>query len=144
MLLQLTEQEMLEAGLIGLQRTIQSRVQGLSRAKHGVVPNEWEIDVLGAMAEKALAKALGIYYTPGINTFHAPDVGDLPSPAPSAPRASSFSGRAMRPARICSSSLSRRSSRLPAFINSRAGEILLTGPRLTRSAPAAGPSRRTV
>ncbi len=77
MLLQLTEQEMLEAGLIGLQRTIKSRVQCLDRAKHGLVPNEWEIDILGAMAERALAKALDVYPGLGVNTFHAPDVGDL-------------------------------------------------------------------
>jgi hypothetical protein len=73
----LTEVEMYEAGQLGLRRTIKSRARFLDTGKHGEHPNQWEIDILGAMAEKAVAKGLGVYCEPTVNTFHAPDVGPL-------------------------------------------------------------------
>lgn len=77
MKIKLTEVEQFEAGTLGLRRSIKSRGQGLNKDKHGAIEHQIERDVYGAMAERALAKVLGIYCDPSINTFHAPDVGNL-------------------------------------------------------------------
>lgn len=75
----LTEQEMRFAADTGIMRRIVSMRQGLkdSAGYSGRAGGVWQMDVLGAMGELAVAKALGAYWTPGINTFKLPDVMDL-------------------------------------------------------------------
>ncbi len=39
--------------------------------------HEWEIDIIGAMGEYALAKILGKPWEPSVNTFKLPDLDNL-------------------------------------------------------------------
>lgn len=68
--------EALQAGIIGLKRRISSCDQGFADRKKCATTN-WEGDIEGAIGEFVVAKFLGIPWQAGINTFHAPDVGDI-------------------------------------------------------------------
>lgn len=70
----LRQGEMLQAGTVGLLRRIMS-VDKLNDQMHSPDANPWQIDIEGAMAELAFAKATGMFWSAGINTFKAPDVG---------------------------------------------------------------------
>jgi hypothetical protein len=37
--------------------------------------SKWEIDMIGALGECAVAKATGLYWSPDVNVFKVPDVG---------------------------------------------------------------------
>lgn len=66
--------ELLQASEIGRMRKIHSLSKGLSN-NHGFSGNGWNEDIEGACAEQAVAKALGIYWDGGIDTYKAGDVG---------------------------------------------------------------------
>jgi len=75
----LTEQEMRLAADVGVTRRIVSMRQKLrdSAGYAGSAGGVWQMDILGAMGELAVAKSLNAYWTPGVNTFKLPDVADL-------------------------------------------------------------------
>ena len=61
----------------GAKRQLEAMRMGL-KDRYGAKPSEaWGIHIEGAAGEMAVAKALGIYWQAGVNTFHDPDVGDL-------------------------------------------------------------------
>jgi hypothetical protein len=74
----LTWRELAIAAGVGVQRRIRSMAQGLTDS-YGYNGEEdvWTREINGAAAEMAVAKALGIYWDAGVNTFKLPDVGDL-------------------------------------------------------------------
>jgi len=74
MIVQLTWPEKAAAAFIGRMRFEKSRADGRSN-QHGLKAATPELDVRSAQAELAVAKALGIYWTMGVDTFHGPDLG---------------------------------------------------------------------
>lgn len=72
----LNQYEMIEAGNIGMLRRILS-LNKLNDRMHSPYSNPWQIDMEGAMAEMAYAKAMGVYWPAGVGTFKAPDVGSV-------------------------------------------------------------------
>jgi hypothetical protein len=70
----LNEIELMVASHVGCMRRVSSIKSGYDKYKHAPISN-WQTDIDGACAECAVAKALGIYWTPGVRTFKAPDVG---------------------------------------------------------------------
>lgn len=77
MLVTLTWQEIRLAAEVGVTRRIVSMRDNRLNAA-GYRGNEpWDVDILGAMGEVAVAKALCLYWSPSVNTFKLPDVGDL-------------------------------------------------------------------
>lgn len=66
--------EMLQATEIGRMRKMHSLSKGLSN-NHGFNEIGWNEDIEGACAEQSVAKALGLYWDGGIDTFKAGDVG---------------------------------------------------------------------
>lgn len=77
----LKAQEVFDAALVGIRRRIQSRQQGRTPVNHmpgDSVYEGWGIDVEGAVAERALAKALGLYWAGLTGSRHAdPDDADV-------------------------------------------------------------------
>ncbi len=73
----LTWAELRVAAQIGTERRLQSLMQGFGRAAHSRRVGAWQIDIMGAAGEIAVAKALGVYWPPGVGTFKLPDVGAL-------------------------------------------------------------------
>jgi len=71
----LTPDEMLAAGEVGGRRNAEAKAAGLPDV-HGYSGNGLEVHVLGAQAELAAAKFLGVDWEATINTFKAPDVLD--------------------------------------------------------------------
>lgn len=72
----LTYSELLEAGTVGLMRNVESSKLGRQPA-HGLPPDQaWQAHIDGAIAEKALAKALGVYWS-GKGFFRGADVADM-------------------------------------------------------------------
>lgn len=70
----LTLAECLLACQVGTARQLSAIVQGKQNS-HGFRGQGFDIHILGAAGELALAKALGIYWTGHINTFKQPDLG---------------------------------------------------------------------
>ena len=71
----LSKTELLQGGICGIRRRTESIRQNLRGSK--VSDSGWGADVEGALAEMAFCKATGVYWEPTVNTFKAPDVGDL-------------------------------------------------------------------
>ena len=69
----LTPDEMLAAGEVGGRRNVEAKAAGLPDV-HGYFGNGLEIHVIGAQAELAVARFLGVEWEATINTFKAPDV----------------------------------------------------------------------
>ena len=65
--------EVLYGAYVGVMRKVQSLKDGGLGSRHS--GNPWDRDIEGALAESAVAKALGIYFPASINTFKAPDLG---------------------------------------------------------------------
>lgn len=73
MKIELTEHEMRFAAQVGAERYLRS---SLSDAKPAAgATRSWDIDINGAMAEMAAAKALGLYWGATVNNFDGPDIG---------------------------------------------------------------------
>lgn len=73
----LTPQEIRMAALIGVERRIESlgshRAGAAGRAASASGPG-WDIDIEGACAELACAKALRLYWPGTVGSFHEPDI----------------------------------------------------------------------
>lgn len=72
----LTWQELRAAAGCGVTRRIVSLHQGNNAHVHTRHSN-WSTDIDGAAAELAAAKVLGLFWSPSVNTFKAPDVGSI-------------------------------------------------------------------
>lgn len=67
--------EVLVAGYVGMRRNAEaSFMRRKPRFPETVVGELWGYHVESAHAELAVAKALGIYWGFGVNTFHTPDI----------------------------------------------------------------------
>lgn len=75
----LTYAEMQAAAITGVNRRLDSIRRNLKGAAdyNGQGRGEWQIDILGAMSEAAVAKALGVWWDYSIGTFKLPDVENL-------------------------------------------------------------------
>jgi len=74
-IIRLTWVEVRMACILGIERRIQSRQQNRNTDKAAARNTDnWAIDIDGALAEMALAKYLGVFFNPTINTFKEPDV----------------------------------------------------------------------
>ena len=74
----LTEQEALQAALIGVQRHYRCEIRG-SKQMHGFESSGIDSlanDVHGAGGEIAAARALKLYWPATVDTFDKPDIGD--------------------------------------------------------------------
>lgn len=70
----LTKNEIYTAAMVGVKRRIVS--YSFDKTNKFINPEVWwDMDIEGACAEMAVAKALNIYWDYSINTFSAPDVG---------------------------------------------------------------------
>lgn len=74
MKVKLSTQEMAAAAMVGVRRKVMS-LKRQETAGHD--KSNWSDEIEGAMGECAVAKALGIYWSPEVNVFKVPDVGDL-------------------------------------------------------------------
>lgn len=73
----LNETELLMAGTVGLTRQI-SCIRKKSQPSHGHNDeNPWQIAIEGVCGEMAVAKALNIYATLGVNTFKEVDLPNM-------------------------------------------------------------------
>ena len=68
----LTSMEILQAGMVGLARRIDSIKKNLSNRAPG--ENQWQIDIEGALAEMAVAKAINRYGALTIGNYGGADV----------------------------------------------------------------------
>lgn len=68
----LTPIEMYQAGIVGLAR----RIDSMQRRLNGCPLNGWQIDIEGALAEMAFAKAMGVYAGLTINNYKGADIGE--------------------------------------------------------------------
>jgi len=68
----LTPMEMYQAGIVGLAR----RIDSMQRRLNGCPLNGWQIDIEGALAEMAFAKAMGVYAELTNNNYKGADIGD--------------------------------------------------------------------
>lgn len=74
----LTAAEMLVAGQVGLMREVSARRKGSVPDFGFRNENEaWGHHIIGAMAEMAFAKAMGLYWGAGVDTYRVGDVGDV-------------------------------------------------------------------
>lgn len=71
---ELSNVELLVAASVGNMRRVKSK--NLNDKKHSQT-SDWGIDTIGAIAEMAVAKYLGVYWEPTVNTFKAADVAGL-------------------------------------------------------------------
>jgi len=69
--------ELQVAAFIGCRRRVETLKSSLKDAHGFDGGGAWDIDVMGAAAEMALAKMLNIYWCGDVNTFKLPDVGAL-------------------------------------------------------------------
>lgn len=67
--------ELIAAANTGVLRRISSLKNNITDQMYSRDANPWQIDIEGACAEVACAKALGVYFSYGVNTFSLPDVG---------------------------------------------------------------------
>lgn len=70
----LSTQEMAAAAMVGVRRKVMS-LKRQETAGHD--KTNWSDEIEGAMGECAVAKALGIYWSPEVDLFKVPDVGSL-------------------------------------------------------------------
>lgn len=68
----LSAQEVAAGAMVGVRRRYTStrRVDTANQGK------SWDTDIVGALGECAVAKAVGLYWSPDVNVFAIPDVGD--------------------------------------------------------------------
>lgn len=75
MMVTLSASEALMASYVGCQRRVASLARNC-RDRHGYDgKNAWEQDVLGALAEFAVAKALDMHWSGSVNAWKRPDLG---------------------------------------------------------------------
>ena len=76
MLVTLSASEIRFAAQVGAARRTESL---LAKYERPVISSrgDWQMDILGAIGEMAVAKALNVYWTPSVNTFKLPDIGTL-------------------------------------------------------------------
>lgn len=75
MLVTLTANEVLVAGYVGMRRNVEAKYNKRKpRFPERVVGELWGNHIESAHAELAVAKALGIYWGFGVNTFHVADI----------------------------------------------------------------------
>lgn len=67
--------EVTAAATIGIHRRVSSLQKQITDRMHSRDENPWQIDIEGACAELACAKALGVYWGAGVDTFKSPDIG---------------------------------------------------------------------
>jgi len=72
----LSEDEMYRAAKVGCHRRIASIFARREDNKR-TTKDPWQTDIEGAAAELAFAKYLGVEWNEGVDTFKAPDVGEL-------------------------------------------------------------------
>lgn len=65
--------EIAMAADVGVRRKVGSLQRG--REDHGFGPSDWNVDIMGAIAECACAKALNRYWDGSVDTFKQGDVG---------------------------------------------------------------------
>jgi hypothetical protein len=71
----LAAHELYTAAHVGVMRRIESLKDGRQN-QHGFSgENPWDVDIEGACAEIAAAKAINRYWEPGVNTFKSADIG---------------------------------------------------------------------
>tara|TARA_R110001592_G_scaffold333787_1_gene617802 strand:+ start:685 stop:1155 length:471 start_codon:yes stop_codon:yes gene_type:complete len=73
----LTWVELWQAALCGCTRRISSMRDGLKKDNNTIGRSNWATDIDGAAAELAYAKSTGQYWSASLNSFKAPDVGDV-------------------------------------------------------------------
>lgn len=73
----LSDAEMTMAANVGVMRRISSIKQKLKNIIKLTEYEKWGIDICGAFGEMAVAKALGLYWEGGVDTFKAPDIGQF-------------------------------------------------------------------
>ena len=64
--------EIIMGAMVGVRRRVSSIAKKLDRGSTQGDP--WGIDVEGALAEVAVAKALGIYFSGSVDTYKSPDL----------------------------------------------------------------------
>ncbi len=78
MRIQLTAHEMYYAGLVGYRRNLEAICRGRKpRFSEKVAGELFGFHILGAMAECAVAKGYGMYWSPHVNKFSGGDVGRI-------------------------------------------------------------------
>lgn len=70
----LTLEETLLAAAVGFYRQEESMKKGLKDAHGYNGKDAWETHIMGAQAEQAVAKYLGVPWSESVNTFGAPDI----------------------------------------------------------------------
>lgn len=70
----LAKHEVISGAMLGVYRRVESQFD--NRTTH-VKNHRWDIDISGALGEQALAKGMGVYFDPTLNTFKAADLGDV-------------------------------------------------------------------
>lgn len=71
----LTDYEILLAASIGVQRRMESMTASRKNAHGFDGEHEWDVDIYGALAEKAFCKFMGWQWSGLVNTFKLPDCG---------------------------------------------------------------------
>jgi len=69
----LTKQEVFMAAMCGVMRNFGSMFRGL-KANHGYSGDYWGIHIEGAAGEFAAAKALGVFWSPTVNSYKSADI----------------------------------------------------------------------
>lgn len=77
MLIMLSWQEIRLAAEVGVTRRIVSMRDNRRDSAGYRGSDPFDMDILGAMGEVAVAKALQVYWSPSVNTFKLPDVDNL-------------------------------------------------------------------
>ncbi len=72
----LTPEEMLHSGTVGLKRQIESLLSNRQMRYRSGNDDGWRNHIEGAMAELAAAKALKLHWPATINNFHGADIGE--------------------------------------------------------------------
>lgn len=72
MIVKLSGPEVFAAGMVGIRR----RYASINRAETMIAKSHWDVDIIGALGECAVAKATGFYWSPDVNVFKVPDVGE--------------------------------------------------------------------
>lgn len=71
--IELTWQELIQAGMVGIMRRVGSLRRSLDTYKHAAISN-WSTDIDGAAAEMAVSKVLQRYWSGHTLNFHGDDV----------------------------------------------------------------------
>ena len=67
--------EIIMGAMVGVRRRVSSIAKKLDRGSTQGDP--WGIDIEGALAEVAVAKALGIYFSGSVDTYKSPDLAGI-------------------------------------------------------------------